>query len=110
MRTLLLVVATLPLALAPAPAGAAHCEGSAGPSIGIFEVGGGPLGGTYYIVEQRGEWGPFPIRVYEESNGVYSAGGSVHDNLQRDMNGSPYLPDDAPHCPSGPWDPDTLHL
>lgn len=109
MRTILLALATLTLAVAPAPAGATHCDPDDGPSIGIIEIHDG-RGGVYYLADEEGEWGPLPVHLYEETNGIYSAALGPHDNLQRDTNGSPYIPDDWTPCSSDPWAPDTLLL
>lgn len=109
MRTLLLVLAMLPFVVVPAPVGASHCDPSALPAHGTFEMS--IDGKVYYLVETWGEWMPGPVRLYEETNGVYAAGAPVGANLQRDfMKGTEFVPEEWWPCVAYDVVPDTLHV
>ena len=104
-----LLVAALVSPLAIASHGVGRCDGGDNISLGMMEVGGGDPAATFYVDDRNYALGN-GIWIYQESNGIYTAGASAHDNLQRG-GASPYVPDDAEICTDvGEYDPDTLIL
>lgn len=96
----LVILVSLPSAFAShAPAG--RCDSNGAPALGIVEVSGGSADTTFYVYDD----GRGLPEVWQESNGIWVAGGDPHHNLQRGGGASPIIPDDPEVCPEDPTVP-----
>ena len=105
MRVPFLVLALL-LPIANAGHEGPACSGDDDLSLGLIEVGTGD-GSVFYVDDNEAG----DLVIYEETNGIYTAGAAAHDNLQRSVY-TPFFPTDPETCPVEDPNvfPDTKHF